>query len=87
MNYSSGQVLILGMGIVFIGLVCIVFITMLMGAIMKNKGAKAPAAAAAPAAAPAVDKTKDAELVAVITAALTAELGPGNATITAIKKA
>ena len=89
---SSVQVMLLGMGIVFFGLVCIVVLTTIMGAIMKSviKPAAPAAAVAAPAAAPAapvVNTAKEQEIVAVITAVLSDELAASNGVITAIKKA
>ena len=52
MEYSSLFVTLMGIGTVFFGLICIIFLTMAMGAILKGKE-KAPAAAAAAPAAPA----------------------------------
>ena len=46
MEYSSLFVTLMGIGTVFFGLICIIFLTMAMGAILKGKE-KAPAAAAA----------------------------------------
>jgi len=76
-------VVVMGMGIVFIGLVCLIVLISLMGAIMKRVNAKneaaaaampvrsaAPAAAAAPAGIP-----NRGELVAAISVALAEELG------------
>ena len=51
MEYSSLFVTLMGIGTVFFGLICIIFLTMAMGAILKGKE-KAPAAAAAAPAAP-----------------------------------
>ena len=45
MEYSSLFVTLMGIGTVFFGLICIIFLTMAMGAILKGKE-KAPAAAA-----------------------------------------
>ena len=50
MEYSSLFVTLMGIGTVFFGLICIIFLTMAMGAILKGKE-KAPAA---PAPAPRV---------------------------------
>ena len=44
MEYSSLFVTLMGIGTVFFGLICIIFLTMAMGAILKGKE-KAPAAA------------------------------------------
>ena len=53
MEYSSLFVTLMGIGTVFFGLICIIFLTMAMGAILKGKEKAPAAAAAAPAAAPA----------------------------------
>lgn len=77
MEYSSLFVTLMGIGTVFFGLICIIFLTMAMGAILKGKE-KAPAAAAAPAAAPAPTPKPQGlqpEIVAAITAALSEEVG------------
>ena len=72
-------VCLLGIGVVFLGLVCLIFVCKLMGALMGKtakkeapvQSAKASAAPAA-AAAPIVNRG---ELVAAISAALAEELG------------
>ena len=46
MEYSPLFVTLMGIGTVFFGLICIIFLTMVMGAVLKGKE-KAPAAAAA----------------------------------------
>ena len=53
MEYSSLFVTLMGIGTVFFGLICIIFLTMAMGAILKGKEKAPAAAAAAPAAKPA----------------------------------
>ena len=77
MEYSSLFVTLMGIGTVFFGLICIIFLTMAMGAILKGKE-KAPAAAAAAPAAPApapAPQGMQPEIVAAITAALSEEVG------------
>ncbi len=77
MEYSSLFVTLMGIGTVFFGLICIIFLTMAMGAVLKGSN-KAPAAAAAPAAAPAPapkPQGMQPEIVAAITAALSEEIG------------
>ena len=77
MDYSSLFVTLMGIGTVFFGLICIIFLTMAMGAVLKGSN-KAPAAAAAPAAAPAPapkPQGMQPEIVAAITAALSEEIG------------
>ena len=68
----------MGIGTVFFGLICIIFLTMAMGAILKGKEKAPAAAAAAPAAAPAPapkPQGMQPEIVAAITAALSEEVG------------
>ena len=60
MEYSSLFVTLMGIGTVFFGLICIIFLTMAMGAILKGKE-KAPG--------------MQPEIVAAITAALSEEVG------------
>lgn len=77
MEYSPLFVTLMGIGTVFFGLICIIFLTMAMGAVLKGKE-KAPAvAAAAPAAAAPAPKPQgmQPEIVAAITAALSEEVG------------
>ena len=69
MEYSSLFVTLMGIGTVFFGLICIIFLTMAMGAILKGKE-KAPAAAPAPK-----PQGMQPEIVAAITAALSEEVG------------
>lgn len=73
MEYSSLFVTLMGIGTVFFGLICIIFLTMAMGAILKGKE-KTPAVAAAPAPVPAPQGMQP-EIVAAITAALSEEVG------------
>ena len=71
-------VVVLGMVIVFIGLICLIALMSFMGAIMKKVNAKheTAAEAAAPAAVPAeADIPNRGELVAAISVALAEELG------------
>ncbi len=73
MDYSIPFVVLMGMGTVFFGLICLIAITALMGKILHREAPAAPAAQTAPAAqaAPALD----APTVAAIAAALAEELG------------
>lgn len=69
---------LLGIGTVFVGLICIIILCTIMGVIMQKvtgKNQEAPAAAAAPAvpAAPAIPNRG--ELVAAIACAAAEELG------------
>ena len=82
-EYDLSVVVLLGMGIVFAGLICIVILCVLMGKVVRLLEKKeAPAAtvsvaAAAPAAANAVSAAipNRAELVAAISCCLAEELG------------
>lgn len=79
--YSPLFVTVMGIGTVFFGLICIIFLTMAMGAVLKTSAKPAPAPAAAPAAAPvpaapAVNVTRENEVLAAVIAAVTEELGP-----------
>ena len=76
---GMGLVIGMGLGTVFVGLICIIVICYIMGAVInafeKRKPAEEPKpAAAAPAAAPAVIENKG-ELIAAISAAIAEELG------------
>ena len=67
----SGAVgVIMGMGVTFVGLTCIIFLTILMGKILSKPEAPKPAAAAAAPAAPAVpaDGLTDEVKVAIMAA-------------------
>ena len=80
-SLSNGFVCIMGMGTVFIGLICIVFICMLLSVVVRafSKSAKAPETAPAPnAAAPQAVTLPPAEkqaVVAGICAVIAEELG------------
>ena len=71
MDYSILFVCLMGIGTVFVGLVCLIVLTMLMGRALKGSPKPAPA----PVAAPAAPETNREELVAAISAALAEELG------------
>lgn len=90
MDYSNLFVCLMGMGTVFIGLVCLVFLVTLMSAVCRKlkKADAAPAAAAAPVAAPQLDSGKKAALLAAITAAIAEDMGTDVSAIriTSIKK-
>lgn len=80
MDYSSVFVCLMGMGTVFFGLICLIFLTTAMGHICRAKqSAQAmPAAATVPAAA----EPNREELVAAISAAIAEEL---NTDVTGIR--
>ena len=75
---NIGTVVLLGMGIVFAGLICIVILCVLMGKVVrlleKKEEPAASAPAAAPVAAPAAIPNRQ-ELVAAISCCLAEELG------------
>lgn len=71
MEYSNLFVCLMGMGTVFFGLICLIFLTMLMGRILSH--GKAPAAASAPA--PVDDDPIRPEVIAAISAAIAEDLG------------
>ena len=76
MEYSPLFVTLMGIGTVFFGLICIIFLTMVMGAVLKGKEKAPAAAAAAPVAAPAPKpQGMQPEIVAAITAVLSEEIG------------
>ena len=78
--YSPLFVTLMGIGTVFFGLVCIIVLTTIMGAVLKSNAKPAPAPAAAPKAAapaaPAVNTAKEQEIRAAVIAAVTEDLGP-----------
>ena len=78
--YSPLFVTLMGIGTVFFGLVCIIVLTTIMGAVLKSNAKPAPAPAAAPKAAapaaPAVNTAKEPEILAAVIAAVTEDLGP-----------
>ena len=73
---SSGSVVAFGLGLTFVGLICIIVICMIMGAICQKFVKNTPAAPAA--AAPAPKKAEIAnkgEFVAAVAAAIAEDLG------------
>ena len=77
MEYSPLFVTLMGIGTVFFGLICIIFLTMAMGAVLKGKEKMPAVAAAASAAAAPAPKPQgmQPEILAAITAALSEEIG------------
>jgi sodium pump decarboxylase gamma subunit len=77
MEYSNLFVCLMGMGTVFVGLVCIVLIVSVMSAIVRKlKGnAAAPAPVAAAPVQPQVNSGKKPELIAAIAAAIAEDMG------------
>ena len=72
-EYSSLFVCLMGMGVVFFGLICLIVLTMIMGKIVG--GRPAPAAPAPVAAAPAAQEGNRQEIAAAVSAAIAEELG------------
>lgn len=70
MQVSSAFVVVMGMGVTFVGLTCIIFLTILMGKILSKPEAPKPAVAAAAPAAPTVpaDGLTDEVKVAIMAA-------------------
>ena len=83
MEVSSVFVVVMGMGVTFMGRTCIIFLTMLMGKILSRPEAPKPAAAAAASAAPAVpaDGLTD-EIKVAIMAAIAQQPGFNMANVT-----
>lgn len=76
---ANWLVVVMGISIVFIGLICIIFIITIMGAIInaatKNQKAPAPAAQAAAPAPVSTEIPNRAEFVAAVSAVIAEELG------------
>ena len=84
-------VILMGVGVVFIGLICIILLSMAMSAICRSMGDKTPApAAAAPAApaAPAGNIPNRQAMIAAIAVAVAEEMGtdPAGIRILSIKQ-
>lgn len=78
MEYSNLFVCLMGIGTVFVGLVCIVFIVMIMSAIVRKLSGNTAAAPAPVAAAPVqsqINSGKKPELIAAIAAAVAEDMG------------
>lgn len=76
-DIATWFVVVMGMGIVFIGLICLIALISLMGSIMKRVNARsAEQEAAAAVSAPAAEEIPNrSELVAAVSVALAEELG------------
>ena len=76
MEYSNLFVCLMGMGTVFVGLTCLVFLVNAMGAVLRKTQKSEPAAASAPVAVqPQMDNAKKGELMAAIAAAIAEDMG------------
>lgn len=74
MEYSNLFVVLLGLGTVFFGLICIVLLCSLMGAVCKSKEPKNAKSLPQPSAEAAPAENRQ-ELIAAISAALAENLG------------
>ena len=74
-EYSSLFVCLMGMGVVFFGLICLIVLTMIMGKIVGGRAVPAVAAPAPAAAAPAAPEGNRQEIAAAVAAAIAEELG------------
>ena len=93
MEPSIPFVILMGVGIVFIGLICIILLTTAMSAVCRSMGDKTPApapAAAAPAApAPKAEAIPNRQaMIAAIAVAIAEEMGtdPSGIRILSVKK-
>ena len=93
MEPSIPFVILMGVGVVFIGLICIILLSMAMSAICRAMGDKvpAPAPAAAAPAAPAAQSSaipNRQAMIAAIAAAIAEDLGtdPSGIRILSVKK-
>lgn len=93
MEPSIPFVILMGVGIVFIGLICIILLSMAMSAICRSMGDKTPApapAAAAPAAPPVQSDAipNRQAMIAAIAVAIAEDLGtdPSGIRILSVKK-
>ena len=86
MEYSNLFVVLMGICTVFIGLICIIVIVSIMGAICRKLVKPAPQAQALPASAPQQGTTP--EMIAAVAAAIAEDMGTDISAIriTSIKK-
>lgn len=75
MEPSSLFVCLMGMGVVFVGLICLIVLTMIMGKIVGGRTAPAAAAPIPAAAVPAAPEGNRQEIAAAVAAAIAEELG------------
>ncbi len=75
MEYSNLFVCLMGMGTVFVGLACLVFLVMIMSAVMRKIKKSETAPAAPVPAQPQLDNAKKGELMAAIAAAIAEDMG------------
>ena len=75
MEVSNLFVCLMGMGVTFVGLICLIVLVWIMGTILRGKGEEPKAAEPVPAAAPAAVEPNRGEMIAAVSAALAEELG------------
>ncbi len=75
MEYSSLFVCVMGMGIVFFGLICLIVLTMIMGKLVSRFAPPAVPAPAAPVPVAAAPEVNRQEIAAAVSAAIAEELG------------
>ena len=86
MQVSSAFVVIMGMGVTFVGLTCIIFLTMLMGKILSKPEAPKPAAAPAAPAVPADGLTDEVKVAIMAAIAQQPGFNMANVTNVSIRK-
>lgn len=73
---SNLFVCLMGMGVTFFGLICLILLTMLMGKLVRGKQEPTPAVQAAPAPVSAASSEPNRqEMIAAVSAVLAEELG------------
>lgn len=87
-DYSNLFVCLMGIGTVFVGLVCIIVLVSLMSLICRKTAKEVPAAPAAPVAQPHAEIGDKGALIAAISAAIAEDMGEDISAIriTSIKK-
>lgn len=73
MEYSNLFVCLMGLGTVFVGLVCIILLVTLMSLVCRSTGEKPATTPAAPVGAPKVGTSP--ELIAAVSTAIAEEMG------------
>ena len=73
MEYSNLFVCLMGLGTVFVGLVCIILLVTLMSLVCRSTGEKPATTPAAPVSAPKAGTSP--ELIAAVSAAIAEEMG------------
>ena len=86
MQVSSAFVVVMGMGVTFVGLTCIIFLTILMGKILSKPEAPKPAVAAAAPAVPADGLTDEVKVAIMAAIAQQPGFNMANVTNVSIRK-